>query len=281
MSHYILTASCPDVIGIVAAVTGFLAQNEGCIIESQQFGDQSTGFFFIRIEFTSEYLTFVEWKTLFEAIAVRFSMTWEIQPKSHRTKVLIMASKEGHCLNALLNKHAIGDLSIEIPAIISNHQNMQKMAEFYNIPYYYLPVTSETKNQQEKEIVQLAKSLQIDLIVLARYMQILTADFISYYPAKIINIHHSFLPSFKGARPYHQAYDKGVKLIGATAHYVSESLDEGPIIEQEVTRAHHALSPSALAALGQDIEALTLIKAVRWHINKRVFINGSKTVVLG
>jgi formyltetrahydrofolate deformylase len=279
MEHCILTASCEDKIGIVAAVSGFLAKYDGFIIESQQFGDMTTGFFFMRTHFTSEKYSLDNLKKRFQIIADEFSMKWEMQLLSYRMKVLIMASKEGHCVNALLNKKSMGNLAIDVPAIISNQPDLENMAKSYNTPFYYLPVSPGNKKEQEAEVLKLIQEFKPDLIVLARYMQILSDDFIRGYEGKIINIHHSFLPSFKGARPYHQAFDHGVKLIGATAHYVSEKLDEGPIIEQEVTRVSHTFLTPELVSIGQDIEIVTLTRAVKWHIQKRVLLNGNKTVV--
>jgi formyltetrahydrofolate deformylase len=279
MEQYILTISCPDKVGIVASVSTFLAQNGGFINESHQYGDVTTGNFFMRTLYTSEQDSLEEWKKKFQEIADNFSMKWKLQLASYRPRVLIMVSKEGHCLNGILNKHSMGNLSIEIPAIVSNHCELKKMAQSYDIPFYEFKVTPETKEEKENEILKLIDQLQIELVVLARYMQILSPNFVSELEGKIINIHHSFLPSFKGAKPYHQAFDHGVKLIGATAHYVTADLDEGPIIEQGVARVNHTFYPSELVALGQDIESVTLSNAVNWHTQLRVFINGKKTVV--
>ena len=281
MEKYILKISCPDRVGIVAAVSGFLAENEGFILESHQFGDTSTVTFFMRTEFTrgEKSPSIEQFKEKFRPISRKFTMQSEFLPANYKPKVLIMVSKLGHCLNTLLNKTAMGDLHIEIPAVVSNHPDLEKMANWYETPFYHLPITPKTKPQQEAQVLQLVEKFQIDLVVLARYMQILSGDFVKQLPGKIINIHHSFLPSFKGAKPYHQAYDKGVKLIGATAHYVSENLDEGAIIEQEVTRVDHTYLPEELVALGQDIENIALIKAVKWHSQQRVFLNEHKTVV--
>lgn len=278
MESYILTITCKDKGGIVAAVSGFLFQYEGFIVESQQFGDQTTGLFFMRILFSCESLTKGEWEQNFQTIAKQFGMKWELQSINYRMKVLIMVSREGHCLNVLLNKRAMGNLQIEVPAIVSNHTDLEKMANVYDIPFYHFPVDGN-KEEQEREIFKLVDRLEIDLIVLARYMQILSPDFTNRYVGKIINIHHSFLPSFIGKKPYHQAYERGVKIIGATAHYVTNALDEGPIIEQDVTRVNHTCSPADLISLGQDSETVTLARAIKWHIQKRVFINGNKTVV--
>jgi len=281
MGEYILTLSCPDRVGIVAAVSGFLAENDGFILESHQFGDNSTEIFFMRTQFVlgENSPSRESFENKFQDIANIFQMSWQMRLKEYKPKVLIMASKEGHCLNALLNKTAMGTLPIEIPAIVSNHEVLKKMADWYNTPFYHLPVTSDNKKEQEKQVVDLIDQFQIDFVVLARYMQILSPDFVDRMRGKIINIHHSFLPSFKGAKPYHQAYERGVKLIGATAHYVSEDLDEGPIIEQEVIRVDHTSTPRKLVATGQDIESIALLRAVQWHAEQRVFLDGQKTVI--
>lgn len=281
MEKYILTISCPDKIGIVATVSTFLAQNGGFINESQQFGDVTTGNFFMRTVYAVEPdgLNLDEWKQKFAAVSRSFAMKWKLQATSYRPRVMIMVSKEGHCLNALLNKHSMGNLPLEVSAIVSNHAELKKMAQSYEIPFYQFEVTPENKLEKENQILKLVDDLQIELVVLARYMQILSPNFVSKLQEKIINIHHSFLPSFKGAKPYHQAFDRGVKLIGATAHYVTADLDEGPIIEQEVVRVNHTFSAADLVTLGQDIESVTLARAVKWHVQQRVFLNGKKTVV--
>ena len=278
---YILTLSCTDRLGIVADVSGFLKREGGFILESHQFGDTSTNNFFMRTEFIPQKNTppFTELKQRFDPIAQNFGMHWELHRENERPKVLVMVSKLGHCLNVLLNKKAMGSLPIEIPCIVSNHKDLEEKAKWYNTPFYYLPITDNTKQEQEHHILKLVEEHQIDLIVLARYMQILSPEFVHAMHGKIINIHHSFLPSFKGAKPYHQAHSLGVKLIGATAHYVSEILDEGPIIEQEVTRVDHTLPPEELVSIGQDIESIVLTRALKWHTQHRVFLNGPKTVV--
>lgn len=281
-NRYILTLSCPDVRGIVAAVSGFLAENYCFIIESAQFGDESTAQFFLRIEFCVEdggpdHNTL---KKLFEEnVAKRFSMQWDIAYKSRKSRVLIMVSSFGHCLNDLLYRQKTGQLAIEIPAIISDHKDWEHVANWHQIPYYYLPVTPENKAEQEKKMLEIILTHQIDVVVLARYMQILSSALCTLLEGKVINIHHSFLPSFKGARPYTQAFDRGVKLIGATAHYVTSNLDEGPIIEQEVARVDHTNSPDDLAAIGRDTECVALARALKYHIEHRVLLNGKKTVV--
>ncbi|MEZ5690696.1 MAG: formyltetrahydrofolate deformylase [Rickettsiales bacterium] len=281
-NRYILTLSCPDVRGIVASVSGFLAENGGFIIESAQFGDASTGQFFLRIEFLLEKdsQSFDELKNLFAAkVADSFSMDWEIVPKDRKSRVLIMVSKFGHCLNDLLYRHKTGQLAIDIPAIVSNHTDLQHVARWHDIAFYHLPIGADNKEQQEADILNLVDKHNIDVVVLARYMQILSADFCAKMKGRVINIHHSFLPSFKGAKPYQQAFDRGVKLIGATAHYVTEDLDEGPIIEQEVARVDHTSNPEDLAAIGHDTESITLARALRYHTEHRVLLNGKKTVI--
>ncbi|MDX1975482.1 MAG: formyltetrahydrofolate deformylase [Rickettsiales bacterium] len=280
--HYILTLSCNDVRGIVAAVTNFLADNYGFIIESAQHGDASTGRFFLRIEFSAEphAPNFDELKARFDQqIAQRFSMQWQITDRTYKSRVLIMVSKYGHCLNDLLYRYSTGQLAIQIPAIVSNHTDWQKAARWHDVPFYHLPVTAENKDEQEKTLLSIIERERIDVVVLARYMQILSPELCSVLQGKAINIHHSFLPSFKGAKPYSQAFERGVKLIGATAHYVTTDLDEGPIIEQEVARVDHTHQPEDLEAIGRDIECQVLARALRYHAEQRVLLNGKKTVV--
>jgi len=206
-------------------------------------------------------------------------MDWQLSPGDHRTRTLVMVSLGGHCLNDLLYRARGGALPIDVPAVVSNHEQLRPMAEFYGVPFHHVPVTPDTKADAEARLADLVKELDVELVVLARYMQVLSDDLCRSMPGRIINIHHSFLPSFKGARPYHQAHDRGVKLIGATAHYVTAALDEGPIIEQDVVRADHTMGPDALASLGRDVEAQVLARAVRWHAERRVLLNGSRTVV--
>lgn len=280
--RYILTLSCKDVRGIVAAVTGFLAENYGFIIESAQFGDESTGQFFLRIEFAIEPQGPSEdilKKRFHESIGARFGMQWEIHPKLEKLRVLVMVSKYGHCLNDLLYRHTTGQLPIEIPAIVSNHKDWEHVANWHDIPFYHLPITPDTKAKQESQVLEVVARHNIDVVVLARYMQVLSADMCHKLQGRVINIHHSFLPSFKGAKPYHQAFDRGVKLIGATAHYVTTDLDEGPIIDQEVARVDHTHLPDDLEAIGRDIECLVLARALKYHAEHRVLLNGHKTVV--
>lgn len=279
---YILTLSCQDVRGIVAAVSGFLAEKNGFIIESAQFGDASTGRFFLRMEFSTDPQTppEQELKKLFsDTIAKRFGMGWNLHDKTVKPRVLIMVSRYGHCLNDLLHRYSTSTLPIEIPLIISNHPDFKDVVEWNRIPFYHLPIEAGAKAKQEAEILHLIEKHHIELVVLARYMQVLSPELCGKLAGRVINIHHSFLPGFKGAKPYHQAFDHGVKLIGATAHYVTPDLDEGPIIEQEVTRVDHTYKPEDLEAVGRDSECSVLARAIKYHIEQRVLINGHKTVV--
>jgi len=283
---FILTLSCPDRPGIVHAVTGFLAQNNLNILDSSQFGDPTSKKFFMRIHFKPadgsppENATSVEkLKEGFGSIAQSLSMDYELHSTARKTRVLIMVSKIGHCLNDLLFRQSTDKLAIEIPIIVSNHPDFEALAATYKIPFIHLPVTAATKTEQETRVLELVKEHNIDLIVLARYMQVLSPTICTAMSGKIINIHHSFLPSFKGAKPYHQAYDRGVKIVGATAHFVTSDLDEGPIIEQNVVRVNHGLSPKELTAEGSNVESNVLAAAVKFFSERRVLLNGHKTVV--
>lgn len=278
LTRYILSLSCKDTHGIVAAVSGFLAENGGFITESAQFGDYSTGRFFMRTEFEAK-LSASEIKTKFTPLATKFGMEWELHDAATKLKVLLLVSKQGHCLNDLLHRWRTGGLHIEIPAVISNHPDLKPMVEWHNIPFLHMAITPETKAKQEAALLKEIETRKIDLVVLARYMQILSPELCTKLRGRAINIHHSFLPSFKGAKPYHQAYDRGVKLIGATAHFVTPDLDEGPIIEQEVVRVDHTQKPEDLVHLGQDSESLVLSRAVKYYSERRVILNGNKTVV--
>jgi len=278
--EFVLTLSCPDTTGIVFHVTGFLFERDCNIIDSAQFGDESTGLFFMRVHFSSTAA--LDRDTIakdFEPIAQRFSMEAHIHDLRIRPRVLLLVSKFGHCLNDLLFRWSSGQLAMDIPAIVSNHADFQPLAHSYRIPFFYLPVTAATKLQQEERVIEMVERERIDLVVLARYMQILSPAMCARLKGRAINIHHSFLPSFKGAKPYLQAHDRGVKLIGATAHYVTADLDEGPIIEQDVERVDHAMQHETLAAIGRDVESVVLARAVRWHLEHRVLINGHRTVV--
>ncbi|MFN3400449.1 MAG: formyltetrahydrofolate deformylase [Ferrovibrio sp.] len=282
----ILTLSCHDRPGIVAAVSGFLASHRFNIRDSAQFGDSETGLFFMRVSVEDleagadgSGRPLEQIRAAFAPVAAPFDMNWEIHDERDRPRMLILVSKFGHCLNDLLYRYSIGALPVEIPAVVSNHRDWYQRAANHNIPFHHWPVTAESKARQEKMLRDLIEQEKIDLIVLARYMQVLSPDLCRDYSGRIINIHHSFLPSFKGANPYKQAHARGVKLIGATAHYVTADLDEGPIIEQEVARVDHGYSPEQLAATGRDIESLVLARAVKYHVEHRIFPNGHKTVV--
>ncbi len=278
--EFILTLSCPDTTGIVFHVSGFLFERGCNIIDSAQFGDHSTGLFFLRVHFSAPApLDRARLEKAFAAIAAKFSMQARVDDMRVKPRVVLMVSKVGHCLNDLLFRWSSGQLQMEIPAIVSNHADFQPLAHSYRIPFFYLPVTADTKSAQETRLLELIERERVDLVVLARYMQILSPDVCEGLKGRAINIHHSFLPSFKGAKPYAQAHDRGVKLIGATAHYVTADLDEGPIIEQDVERVDHAMDAETLAAIGHDVESVVLARAVKWHLERRVLINGHRTVV--
>lgn len=278
--HWILTAHCPSRLGTVDAVTGLLYQQEQYIDDLQSFDDRSHQHFFIRAQFRPEK-QFDEdaFRAAFAPRAENFGMEWSLTPSDLKYKVVIMVSKFDHCLNDLLYRYRIGQLPIEIPAIISNHPDLKSLADWHNIPYYHLPITAQTKPQQEAEVWKIICDTDADLVVLARYMQVLSEDMCEKLSGKAINIHHSLLPGFKGARPYHQAYEKGVKLVGATAHYVNTDLDEGPIITQGIEPVDHTYYPEDLTAKGRDIECVTLARAVQYHIERRVFPYGNRCVV--
>ncbi|EKV28725.1 Formyltetrahydrofolate deformylase [Caenispirillum salinarum AK4] len=278
----ILTIACPDATGIVAAVTGFLAQQDCFIVECAQYGDLSSDRFFMRAVFQHGDKAperDVLGSRFAERVAQRFDMTWAMHDARRRPKVLIAVSRFGHCLNDLLHRWQTGQLAIDVAGVVSNHEDMRKLVEWHGIPYTHLPVTKDTKVEQEARMLRMVEDQDIDLVVLARYMQILTPEACRALNGRAINIHHSFLPSFKGAKPYQQAFTRGVKIIGATAHYVTPDLDEGPIIEQAVERVDHTHSVEDLVRVGQDLENVTLARAVRYHIERRVLINGAKTVV--
>ncbi|QSB06234.1 formyltetrahydrofolate deformylase [Natronoglycomyces albus] len=276
--EYILTLSCDDRLGIVYAVSGYLTRRAGNIEDSQQFSDSSTSRFFMRVKFSSQ-ASRDELAVGFAEIAREFGMEWQLVDRQDRPRVLIMASKQGHCLNDLLYRFRIGALRGEVGAVVSNHADWRGLAEAADVPFHHLSITPQNKDDQERRLLDLVTQHRVDVVVLARYMQILSNSVCEKLPGRIINIHHSFLPSFKGARPYHQAFDRGVKLIGATCHYVTADLDEGPIIEQEVTRVDHAMTPADLAAAGHDLENAVLARGLAAHLDGRIILNGSKTVV--
>jgi formyltetrahydrofolate deformylase len=280
-SDYILNLTCDDRLGIVHSVTGFLVANDCNIVENQQFGDRDSGRFFMRIHFQrlGADLDVAALRARFAASTARPDMEWEIYSADDRPRLLLMVSRLGHCLNDLLFRWSIGSLNAEVVGIVSNHPDFADLAASYKLPYYHVPVTPETKPEAEARLLEIVSEHQIDLVVLARYMQVLSADLCEKLAGRAVNIHHSFLPSFAGARPYHQAYDRGVKLIGATAHFVTPDLDEGPIIEQEVARVNHTHTPAELTAIGREVECLALAHAVHAIVERRVLLNGNRTVV--
>lgn len=276
---YVLNLSCPDRPGIVHAVSGFLFENGGNIEEAAQYNDHDTGLFFMRVQFACAGLTEAELRQRLDGLAAPLSMTFSLHPLAQPVKTVLFVSREGHCLNDLLFRWKSGLLPLDIRAIISNHRDFYQLAASYNVPFHHIPVTAATKAQAEAKQLEIIRSEGAELVVLARYMQILSDHLCSELSGKAINIHHSFLPSFKGAKPYYQAHDRGVKLIGATAHYVTADLDEGPIIEQDVARVDHTDTVDDLTALGRDTESQVLARAVKWHSEHRVLLNGHKTVV--
>jgi formyltetrahydrofolate deformylase len=280
MKSYVLTVSCKSTRGIVAAITSFLA-DKGCyIIDSSQFDDLETGLFFMRLSFMSQEGATIEDITAgFEPVKTKFGMTCEFHDSDHKMKVLLMVSRFGHCLNDLLYRWRIGALPIEIVGVVSNHFDYQKLVVNHDIPFHHINVTKVNKPQAEARLMEIVETSGADLIVLARYMQVLSDEICQKMSGRIINIHHSFLPSFKGANPYKQAFERGVKLIGATAHYVTADLDEGPIIEQDVARITHAQSAADYVSIGRDVESQVLARAIHAHIHHRVFLDGHRTVV--
>ncbi|MGI5467052.1 formyltetrahydrofolate deformylase [Streptomyces sp. CA-132043] len=280
--EFVLTVSCPDRSGLVHAVTGFVVQHSGNIQESQQFDDRLQDRFFLRMRFDipDPGTSLDDLRSGFAPVAEAYRISWNLYEAATPTRTLIMVSKFGHCLNDLLFRRTTGALNIEVPAIVSNHRDFEPLAESHGIPFHHIPVTRETKPEAEARLLELVDELDVDLVVLARYMQILSNDLCKQLEGRAINIHHSFLPSFKGARPYAQAHERGVKLVGATAHYVTPDLDEGPIIEQDVVRVDHSQGPDNLVTLGRDVEAQVLARAVKWHTESRIMVNGSRTVVL-
>ena len=277
---FVLILSCPDRPGIVHAVSGFLVAQGGNIVESQQFGDRLSGRFFMRIDFTIPGGAGLDdLRAAFADTAAEFEMRFEVWDARAPYRTLIMVSKHLHCLNDLLFRASTGSLQIDVPVVVSNHPDAGEMARSYGVAFEHVPVTPETKPQAEARLLELVKEHDVDLVVLARYMQVLSDDLCRALSGRAINIHHSFLPSFKGAKPYHQAFDRGVKLVGATAHYVTADLDEGPIIEQDVIRVDHTYDQAAMVRAGRDVEAQVLSRAVRWHSQSRVLLNGSRTVV--
>jgi len=285
-AEYVLTLDCPETRGLVHAVSGFLLE-QGCdILESKQFDSQDDAQFFMRLHFASAGdsaggpASLDSLREAFVPVAEKFGMQWELRAHEAKHRVLIMVSKFEHCLNDLLFRARIGELPIDIVGVVSNHQDHRGIVEWHGIPFFHVPVTADTKPAAEDRLMELVDRLDVELVVLARYMQVLSDDLTRKLDGRAINIHHSFLPSFKGARPYHQAHARGVKTVGATAHYVNAELDEGPIIAQQVVEVDHTFGPEELVAAGRDTERKALSNAVRWHCEGRVFLQGNRTVVL-
>ena len=282
--EFILTLACPEQRGIVHAVSSYLLEHGCDIIDNRQFGDRKTGRFFMRVHFVTESTAggapdAVALRSDFETLAETYRMSWQLVGLDQRPNVLIMVSKFGHCLNDLLYRWKMDQLKVELPVIVSNHRELEDVATAAGIPFVHIPVTRDTKAAAEARLLEVVDEYKIELVVLARYMQVLSDDVCKRLEGRAINIHHSFLPSFTGARPYHQAYERGVKVIGATAHYITPDLDEGPIIEQELIRVDHAHGPEEFVVIGRDAECLALARAVQWHVERRVLLNGSHTVV--
>jgi len=278
--RFVLKLSCTDRMGIVAAVAEYLLEHRCNIVDSAQFGDEKKKGFFMRVSFDADSaLTAEELQRTFASVAERFAMQWAIHDTAVKSRVVVMVSKFGHCLNDLLYRHRIGALPIDIVAIVSNHRDLYQLAAARDIPFHHLPVNGSNKAKQEERLLEILHDERFDLLVLARYMQILSPELCAQLQERAINIHHSFLPSFQGAKPYDQAHERGVKLIGATAHYVTQALDEGPIVEQDVARVDHATSVEDCAAVGRDVECAVLARAVKWHVEHRILLNGNRTVV--
>jgi formyltetrahydrofolate deformylase len=279
MANYILTLACADRAGIVHAISGFLFEQGSNIEEAQQFSDLKTNRFFMRIRFSCDRIPHDDLDTLLMAFAAENKMQLGLHAAHQPMKTVLMVSKEGHCLNDLLFRWKSGLLNLDVRAIVSNHREFYQLAASYNVPFHHIPVTKDGKVSAEAKAYEVIQSEGAELVILARYMQVLSDDLCSKLSGKAINIHHSFLPSFKGAKPYQQAHDRGVKLIGATAHYVTAELDEGPIIEQDVARVDHSRTVEDLTSIGRDTESQVLARAIKWHSEHRVLMNGSKTVV--
>ena len=280
-NNAVLLISCPDQKGLVATVSDFIFKHNGNIVHTDEHTDAELERFLMRVEWNLDGFDLVlqDFPRAFAPIADRFEMQWRVANCADRSRMAIFVSKYDHCLADLLYRQQSGELACDIPLIISNHADCQKLAEFYRIPYQLIPVTKETKQQAEAEQLRLLREYKIDVVVLARYMQVLSTEFIRQYPNRIINIHHSFLPAFIGAKPYHQAFERGVKLIGATCHYVTAELDAGPIIEQDTSRIDHGDTVDDLLRIGRDVERAVLARGLRWHLEDRVLLNGSRTVV--
>ncbi|WPU08891.1 formyltetrahydrofolate deformylase [Pseudarthrobacter oxydans] len=284
--EHVLTVDCVESPGIVHAISAFLLE-QGCdIIDIKQYGDKAQGHFFMRVHFSSgssaarQPAGTEELRSGFAQVAEKWQMNWQLEPHGRKRRVLVMVSKMGHCLNDLLFRARTGDIPVEIVAVVSNHRDQEGLVQWHGIPFFHVPVTKDTKADAEARLLELVDALDVELVVLARYMQVLSDDLSAKLAGKTINIHHSFLPSFKGAKPYHQAYERGVKTVGATAHYVNAELDEGPIISQQVIEVDHTYTADDLVAVGRDAECVALRNAVRWHCEGRILLLGNRTVVL-
>ncbi len=277
--RYTLTLSCPDRVGIVAAVSSFVAQNNGWIVEASYHTDQATQQFFMRQEIRADSLAFdaTELRSRFTKLANEFQMTWQVSDSAVKKRVVLLVSKQDHCLNDLLHRWRNNELQVDIPCVISNHQDLREFVEWHGIPFHY--VDMQNKHTAFQKIAEMFDAVQGDVMVLARFMQIMPPEICTRYAGRIVNIHHSFLPSFAGAKPYHQAYQRGVKLIGATCHYVTDELDAGPIIEQDTVRIDHGDTPDDLVRYGRDIEKTVLSRGLRYHVEDRVLVCGNKTIV--
>ncbi|SHF30841.1 formyltetrahydrofolate deformylase [Kaistia soli DSM 19436] len=279
-ARFVLTLSCGDRRGIVAAVANSIASQDCNIVESAQYGDPDSGRFFMRVAFAApDTVTKASFTSGFLPVATGYGFDWQLHDLSVKPRVMILVSKLGHCLNDLLYRNSIGQLPMDLVSVVSNHETMRRRVEGEGLPFHFIPVDGRSKAEQEAEVLGLIEGERIDLVVLARYMQVLSDSMTDKLAGRVINIHHSFLPSFKGAKPYHRAHERGVKLIGATAHYVTAELDEGPIIEQDVGRVDHAMSAEEMVAIGRDIENTVLARAIKFHLEHRVLLNGSRTVV--
>jgi formyltetrahydrofolate deformylase len=277
----VLLISCPDRPGIMAETFTFLARHNGNVLQADNFGDPDQNVFLMRVEWDLLHfeIDMRDFSAHFARLAERFQMHWRVALSSYRPRMAVMASRQDHCLADLLHRHQIGELACEVPLVVSNHPDAQRLAEFYGVEFHHVPMEKEHKPEAEATILELLRAHNIDFIVLARFMQVLSNEFIEHYPNRIINIHHSFLPAFVGAKPYHRAFERGVKLVGATAHYVTEVLDEGPIIEQDTARVSHRDTLDVLLQKGRDLEKVVLSRAVRWHVENRILLYGNKTTV--
>ncbi|WP_028270228.1 formyltetrahydrofolate deformylase [Arthrobacter sp. UNC362MFTsu5.1] len=282
MSEHVLTLDCAESPGIVHAISGFLLDHGCDIIDNKQYGDRVQGHFFMRVHFDSgqDSTSTEDLREDFASLAEKWQMNWQLEPHGRKRRVLVMVSKMGHCLNDLLFRARTGDLPVEIVAVVSNHREQEDLVRWHGIPFFHLPVTKDTKPEAEARLLELVDEFDVELVVLARYMQVLSDELSAKLAGRTINIHHSFLPSFKGAKPYHQAYDRGVKTVGATAHYVNAELDEGPIISQQVIDVDHTYTADDLVAVGRDAECAALRNAVRWHCEGRIMLLGNRTVIL-